>query len=465
MSEADSVLVVDDVSSLRDVMVGMLTMGGLRATAVESAEAALSALDGQSFDLVLSDVKMPGLDGLGLLRELKLRMPEVPVVLLTGEGTVAMAVEAMRTGAADFLLKGADNDEVLRVVRKELQASRSGREAPPRIACSPEPSVDGLVGSSPALTEARELIRKMAPSMATVLIRGEMGTGKELAARALHTLSPRAKGPFIKVNCAALPEGLFESELFGTEPGAFPGAVRKPGRVALAEGGTLFLDEIGELSPLVQPKLLRLLQESEYEKLGGTKTLKANVRVVAATNRNLEQMGTEKTFRADLFHRLKGMTLVLPPLREHAADIVPLAKHFVAALGAANGRPTSTLSPAALAQLQAQEWTGNVRELQNFIERLVVLSEGPLLSEADVRRELARDQITAVKVIVSTAESLPERRREVERAAVQEALEKAGGNCTLAARLLDVSRRTFYNKMRELGVRPYRAGKPAASPV
>jgi DNA-binding NtrC family response regulator len=454
MTETNSVLVVDDDEAVGRVLAALLTQDGLEATLVGTAEAALVALEAGAFDLVLSDVRMPGLDGLGLLKVLRSRMPDVPVVLLTAHGTVSMAVEAMREGAADFLLKPFSRDEVLYVVRKALGANRASREAPPaRAAVTEEAGSDGMIGSSPALEEARGLIRLAAKSAATVLIRGETGTGKELAARAIHSLSARAAKPFVRLNCGSLPEALFESELFGYEKGAFTGAIaRKPGRVELAEGGTLFLDEVGELGPTVQVKLLRLLQEKEYERLGGTETLKANVRVVAATHRALEQMTAQGAFREDLFYRLNVVPIGLPALRAHPGDVAPLARHFASTLGRANGHPGASLSTAALALLEAQSWPGNVRQLQNFIERLLVLSPQPDdLSEADVARELARNGPPPTST--AAAESLEEHRREAERAAVKEALTKARGNRALAARLLGISRRTLYNKLDELGLR------------
>ena len=404
MAETNSVLVVDDDSAVGRVLVAQLKQDGLQATLVGSAEAALEALEKTAFDMVLSDVQMPGLDGMGLLRALKERMPEIPVVLLTAHGSVPMAVTAMREGAADFLLKPFDKDQVLFVVRKALGGSRSTREAPPVAPQLEQPTVDGMVGSSPALEEARGLIRKAAKSASTVLIRGENGTGKELAARAIHALSPRASKPFVRLNCGSLPENLFESEVFGYEKGAFTGAVgHKPGRVELAEGGTLFLDEIGELGPSVQVKLLRLLQEREYEPLGGTKTMQADVRVVAATHRPLEEMIRQGTFREDLFYRLSVVPILLPPLRSYPPDIVPLAKHFVSTLGRANGRPEASLSAGALALLSAQSWPGNVRQLQNFIERLLVLSaDGPVLGELDVKRELSRGAAAPVIAAMTT---------------------------------------------------------------
>ncbi|MBE2249091.1 MAG: sigma-54-dependent Fis family transcriptional regulator [Myxococcus sp.] len=452
-----SVLVVDDDVAVGSVLAALLKQDGLEATFVPSAQAALATLEKRPFDLVMSDVRMPGMDGFALLATLKRLMPEVPVVLLTAHGTVSMAVEAMKAGAIDFILKPFAKDEVVYCARKALGLSKAPREAPPAHEL---PGSDGMVGRSPALDAAKALIARAAQSQATVLILGETGTGKELAARAIHAGSARAKEPFVRLTGGAIPDALFESELFGYEKGAFTGAVhRKPGRVELAKGGTLFLDEVGELSMAIQVKLLRLVQEREFERVGGTETLEADVRFVAATHRGLEQMVKDGTFREDLFYRLNVIPIVLPPLRERAEDVEALASHFVRTLGKANGRPNATLSPEALKLLAAQPWPGNVRQLQNFLERLVVLSSADALGAADVQRELGRagaPTTSAAPVAApasGTAASLDDRRKDAERVAVQQALDQARGNRALAARLLGVSRRTLYYKLEALGLK------------
>ncbi len=453
MSDAAAVLVVDDDEAVGKVLAALLTQDGHRATWVGSAEAALATLEKKAFDAVISDVRMPGLSGLELLKLVRVKWPELPVVLLTAHGTVPMAVDAMRDGAADFMLKPFNREEVLFVVRKALYGSAGERAAPPRQSRSKVESTDGMVGTSSSLEEARALIRQAAPSTATVLILGETGTGKELAARALHSMSPRKGKPFVRLNCGALPENLFESELFGYEKGAFTGAVnRKPGRVELAEGGTLFLDEVGELSQASQVKLLRLIQEKEFERLGGTETLKADVRIVAATHRSLPEMVKANTFREDLYYRLNVVPISMPPLRSRPDDLEPLVKHFLSTLGPQNGRAKASLGAGAMALVAAQQWKGNVRQLQNFIERLTVLAPpGDLIEEATVLRELARLGGEVVEA-VSSSDSLPERRKDAERQAVEEALKKAAGNRSVAARLLGVSRRTLYNKLESLGL-------------
>ena len=450
MTSRATILIVDDDAAVGRVLAALLAQDGHQATLVLHAEAALVELERRSFDLVISDVRMPGMDGMQLLALIRKSMPEVPVVLLTAHGTVALAVEAMRAGAADFLLKPFAREEVLFVVKKALGFSAAERESPPAQA-----SADGLVGASPALAEARELIAKASQSNASVLVLGETGTGKELVARAIHNRSARAKGPFVRVTGGALPDTLFESELFGYEKGAFTGAaIRKPGRVELAKGGTLFLDEVGELPLPLQVKLLRLLQEREFERLGGTETIKADVRIIAATHRPLEQMAREGTFREDLFYRLNVIPLVLPPLRARLSDVDELAKYFVVQLGQAHGRPKASIADDALPLLREQQWPGNVRQLQNFVERLVVLSNGDLLTSADVKRELARSgaPVGAASPLAEDG-SLDGRRREVEKVAVEEALVKAKGNRSLAARLLGISRRSLYYKLEALEVK------------
>ena len=345
MSDAASVLVVDDDEAVGKVLAALLVQGGLRATWVGSAEAALATLEKKVYDLVLSDVRMPGLSGLDLLKMVKLKWTEMPVILITAHGTVPMAVEAMRDGAADFMLKPFQRDEVLFVVNKALSGSAAERAAPPRAGRAKVESADGMVGTSPAVEEVRQLIRQVAPSTATALVLGETGTGKELAARALHSLSPRKDKPFVAVNCSAFTETLFESELFGHEKGAFTGAERrKAGRVELAEGGTLFLDEIGELSPTLQVKLLRLMQEKTFERVGGTEPIKAEVRIVAATHRSLQDMVKAGTFREDLFYRLNVVRITVPPLRDRPGDVEVLVRHFLSVFGPANGRPKASVN-------------------------------------------------------------------------------------------------------------------------
>ncbi|NBD07605.1 MULTISPECIES: sigma-54 dependent transcriptional regulator [Corallococcus] len=459
MSEAlkGHVLVVDDDPALLKVLGALLTQAGLTPHPAPSAKDALTLLARRPIDVVLSDVRMPGMSGMELLAEVGRGWPDVPVLLMTAHGTVPLAVEAMKAGAADFVLKPFDREELLFTLKKALLHTQEA----PGPARAQGKAQDGLfVGTGRAMSEVKALLAKAAQGTATVLLRGESGTGKELAARALHEGSPRRSGPFVKLHCAALPDTLLESELFGYEKGAFTGAAtRKPGRVELAHGGTLFLDEIGDVSPSVQVKLLRVLQEREFERLGGTQTVKVDVRFVAATHQPLEDGVRRGTFREDLFYRLNVVPLWLPTLRERPEDIASLSLHFLDVHARANGRPRFTLSEDGLQALQAQPWPGNVRQLQNFLERLVVLSDGPVLTGADVARELARQPGIAPPPVAapppraaSDSVTLESRRKDVEKEALADALKRAGDNRTLAARLLGVSRRTLYNKLEEHGL-------------
>jgi two-component system response regulator AtoC len=447
------ILVVDDDPAIGAVLSALLSQEQMTADWFKDGVAALAALDGGDYDAVLTDVRMPGLDGMALLDRITAQRPELPVVLLTAHGNVPMAVEAMKRGAADFLLKPFDRDGLLFVLRKAMLAAEH------EAASLERPASKALLGASPAMRELEELIGRAARGTATVLIRGESGTGKELVARALHDASPRHAGPFVKLHCAALPESLLESELFGYEKGAFTGAsTRKPGRIELAHGGTLFLDEIGEIPLAMQVKLLRVIQEREFERLGGHETVHVDVRFLAATHRDLETLVQKEQFREDLFYRLNVVRLRLPPLRERAGDVALLARHFCPVHARANRRPALTLTDEMVSLLAAQPWPGNVRQLENFIERLVVLADGPQLSMDDVLRELASERPRPSAAAADASRdgahdlSLGESRRKSERAALQAALARAGNNRTLAARLLRVSRRTLYTKLDEHGL-------------
>jgi DNA-binding NtrC family response regulator len=403
---------------------------------------------------------MPGMDGMTLLDRIGARFPGLPVVLVTAHGSVALAVEAMKRGAADFVQKPFDKDEIGFVVEKALASSRRARAGVPAPPAGRDRS---FIGESLAMQEVFATIRKVAPTNATVLVRGETGTGKELVARALHETSPRKDEAFVTVHCAALPETLLESELFGHERGAFTGAAqRKPGRIELAHKGTLFLDEIGEIPRSVQVKLLRVIQERELERVGGTQTIRVDVRIVAATHRDLEAMVEAGEFREDLFYRLAVVPITIPPLRERTDDAARLARHFVSDLAKSSTHATLRIDDDAVALLAEQPWPGNVRQLQNFVERLVVLADEDVIRRADVERELTRIPGVAARADGAAAAgasmdetgglSLDTRRKETEKEALVKALAHAGNNRTRAARLLEVSRRTLYNKLKEHGL-------------
>jgi two-component system response regulator AtoC len=458
---AETVLVVDDEPGVGKVLGAILKQEGVGSRYAPTAEAGLRVLAEESIDAVVCDLRMPGMDGMAFLAAVQREGSGVPVVLLTAHGTVSTAVEAMRAGAADFVLKPFDRGEILYAVRKALTLSRNTRAVAP---APPPPSEapGGFVGRSPAMRAVYELIRRAAASQATVLLRGESGTGKEVAARALHAASSRGAGPFVKVQCAALPETLLEAELFGHEKGAFSGAIqRKPGRFELAQGGTLFLDEIGDVSPAIQVKLLSVLQDRRFERLGGTRTLEADVRLVAATHRNLEAMVKQGAFREDLFYRLNVVPIRLPALRERGDDVRSLLAHFGELAARTHGRPDVRFAPDAVDLLAARPWPGNVRQLQNFVERMVVLAPAPLITAAVVTDELRREEGDAAPAPAPAPDApiaghdgalLDAYRRESERRAIREALDRADNNRTLAARILGISRRMLQYKLAELEI-------------
>lgn len=448
MAEEGCALVAARSDSARDELAALLVESGLEVVSVASAKEALQALQARPCDLVLADTLLPDSSGLELLERVRLVWPEVPVVLMSGDADVRAAVEAMRAGAADVVSKPIVADELRYSVAKALKLSERAREATPEL-----PARTVLLGDSLAMREVHALIRRAAPTSSTVLVRGESGTGKELVARMIHEKSPRAHGPFVRVHCAALPDTLLESELFGYERGAFTGATsRKPGRVELAEGGSLFLDEIGDITPAMQVKLLRLLQEKEYDPLGGTRTVSADVRFIAATNRNLEAMVRAKELREDLFYRLNVIPIWIPPLRERPEDIAALAARFFGEQALAAGRPEMRLHDDAVAALKPRKWRGNVRELQNFIERLVVLSDATDVGAREIERELGRQPGLSTQGVPAGSGPLEARVRAAERDALCAALRSANDNRSAAARLLGISRRTLYTKLEEHGL-------------
>ncbi|MBW2522772.1 MAG: sigma-54-dependent Fis family transcriptional regulator [Deltaproteobacteria bacterium] len=439
----------DEVSAAQ--LSAILERLGSSTSVAPSVRAALDRLSEHPVALALVEWSAPGVEGRTLLATLGRNFPELPVVVLARQPTVAAAVEAMRAGAADYLPHPVGAVALTESLAR-LDLGRV-RAAPPGGVRSAREQ--RLIGTSDQLTSCLERIDRAARGTATVLLRGESGTGKELAAREIHRRSERAAGPFVKIHCAALPDTLLESELFGYERGAFSGAMaRKLGRVDLARGGTLFLDEVGDVKPAIQVKLLSLLQDREYERLGGTETLRADVRFIAATHRDLESMVASGKLRQDLFYRLNVLPVWMPPLRARGRDVVLLARHFCAVLGAQNGKPDLCFDDQALALLMAQPWPGNVRQLQNVVERLVVLSDGVRVRRVEVEAELtgAPDQAPSVPSPPSDPRRLERHRRDAERQALIEALRAARYNRTRAARMLGVSRRTLYNRLRAHGL-------------
>lgn len=443
------ILIVDDERHTLDALGVILRREGHTALTATSGTEALKHLDEQDVDIVLSDVKMPAMDGLSLLRQIKSEYTGVVVVMMSGHQDVNSAVEAMKEGAFDYLVKPFGKEDVIRTIQKALahqallvENLTLRRQVSDRFARAQ------VIGSSPYWRKICDMVEQVAPAKATVLITGESGTGKELIASLLHRLSPRGDRPFITLNAAALPATLLEAELFGYEKGAFTGAQqRKPGRFELADGGTLFLDEIGEMPMEVQVKLLRVLQDGIFERLGGTRTQQVDVRVVAATNKDLTQEVEAQRFRLDLYYRLNVITLHLPPLRERREDIPLLVSHFLRKYAVQNHKEVTAIQQQALQRLEAYDWPGNVRELENVIERAVVLGQGSTVGIAELPDHLQE------KVPVLPANdhfSLPVNATlaEIERAAIVQALQQSSGNRQAAARTLDIGVATLYRKLK-----------------
>ena len=380
-SSGARLLVVDDEAHQREMLSGILERAGYRVETAATATEALAALGKNPFDLVLTDQKMPGLDGLALLEQVQTLQMELPVVMMTAFGSVSEAVAAMKKGAADYLTKPFEREELLLVLDKALRHRRLEEEvAALRGVLKERYRLGNIIGTSEPMQEVFSLIERVAQTDVPILIRGESGTGKELVARAIHARSLRASGPFVALNCAAVPETLLESEFFGHERGAFTGATRAhPGRFEQASGGTLFLDEIGAMRIDLQAKLLRAIQEKEVQRLGSTAVTTVDVRILAATGENLEEAIRRKTFREDLFYRLNVVPVTLPPLRERTEDLPLLVHHFVTAAAARFGRDGLTISPEVMDRLQMHPWLGNVRELENCIERMALLARGSRL--------------------------------------------------------------------------------------
>jgi DNA-binding NtrC family response regulator len=388
-------LIVDDEPRMTQILAMLAGRWGYEHRTAANGPEALALLQDFAPEIVLSDVKMPQMEGSELLTHIKARSPETAVIMMTAYATVKSAVDAMKAGAFDYIMKPFDNEELRLAIERASEYSRLKQDnAYMRRELGSRYSVDRIVGDSPALNEVLTLIERVAPTRATVLVTGESGTGKELVAKAIHFRSQRASGPYVRVNCAALAESLLESELFGHEKGAFTGAVRTHrGKFEEADGGTIFLDEIGETSNNFQSKLLRVLQEGVVTRVGGNSQLKVDVRVVAATNRDLRAEVKAGNFREDLFFRLNVVPIHLPPLRERREDIIPLGQHFARQIAEDNNLPIRLLSPEALEVLAAQEWPGNVRELENTIERAIILSRSPTIGPEDLLLPGARGTI------------------------------------------------------------------------
>lgn len=460
-----SILVVEDEPKLRRLLELQLADEGFRARSAESAEAGLQLANKEPFDLVLSDFKLPGMTGVEFLQALKRVNANVPVVIMTAYGTVEAAVESMKAGASDYVLKPFSLAELVLVIRKELAARELRDENRAlREALGKRYEYRNVVAQSDKMQGVLALVERVAATNATVLLGGESGVGKDLIARAIHEHSQRASGPFVKINSTAIPENLLESELFGYEKGAFSGATSsKPGKFELADKGTLFLDEIGDVPPATQVKLLRVLQDREFERLGGTKTIKVDVRLIAATNRDLRAAIEEGAFREDLYYRLNVVAIDIPPLREHKEDISPLANFFLEKFARESHQPVRKLKPEALRKLVDYYWPGNARELENIIARAATMASGDLLDAADIHFD---SESPSHRAAASGAPVLPPGMtlEKWEEEMIRAALRQANGNKSQAARALGLSRNALRYRLSKMGVPDPEDGPHAAHP-
>ena len=445
------ILIVDDEKSVREMLRKVLEYEGYEPVEAADGSQALADVGGGDFDAMLLDIKMPGMDGMEVLKKVVENHPEVPVIMISGHGTISTAVEATKLGAFDFLEKPLDRDRILLTLRNAVFAGKLAAEK-----ASLEKELGKgfeLVGESEPIEDLRKDIEKLAPTRASILLLGENGVGKGVVARAIHSHSDRSGERFVEVSCAAIPDDLIESELMGHEKGAFTGAsVRKPGKFELANGGTIFLDEIGDMSPRVQAKVLRVLEEQEFERVGGTDTLRVDVRVLAATNKNIPDLIAKGDFREDLYFRLNTVTLNIPPLRERREDIPLLAEHFTRIYCDMYGLKLKRMEPGLLRTLEAYSWPGNVRELRNIIERMVITSSGELVTSGDLP-PLSED-VCAGRDDLMDAHNYDEYRKASDRAFLIKHLEENRWNISRTAERLGMQRSSLYKKMSSLGISP-----------
>jgi len=445
-----TILIVEDEAKMRRLLELNLAEDGFSTLSAGDAETGVKLLRENTVNLVVTDLKLPGMNGLEFLHSIKRQNAALPVVVMTAFGSVETAVEAMKAGASDYVLKPFSLSEMRMVIRKELdvhnlrEENRSLREALGKRYSHPN-----VVARSVKMQEVLATVERVAPTNSTVLLGGESGVGKDLIARAIHEKSRRASGPFIKINSSAIPENLLESELFGYEKGAFTGAATsKPGKFELADKGTLFLDEIGDVPPAIQVKLLRVLQEREFERLGGTRTVKVDVRLIAATNRDLREALEQGTFREDLYYRLNVVPIDIAPLRQRKEDIPDLVNLFISRFAGDSGKPVKSIAPAAMQILVNYHWPGNVRELQNIIERACALAKGPVLEAADIHLDLRPAKPANDGGFLPEGMTLEQWEDEM----IQEALRRANGNKSQAARLLGLSRNALRYRLSKIGI-------------
>ena len=451
MTRKPALLIVEDEKNTREGLAHAL-QDRYSILLADSAEAALRLMDENAVDVVVTDLRLPGMDGVEFVRRASAHDSQPLCILLTAYGSIETAVEAMRSGAADFLTKPVNLDQLELVVERAFRSRRLEAENRDlRRQLDKRYGLDTLIGRSPNMEAMFETIQQVAPTRASVLIQGESGTGKELVARALHQLSPRSKGPFVAVHCAALSPTLLESELFGHEKGAFTGAIeRRQGRFEISEGGTLFLDEISEVDPAIQVKLLRVLEDRTFERVGGREVIRADFRLIAATNRDLASLAADGKFRQDLFFRLNVVTITIPPLRERVNDIPLFVRHYLRQFARENGKIAADLHPEAMEALMAYSWPGNVRELRNAVERMVVLSNSPTLTLKDVPPAVRNARPAEAAGEIGQGASLKDANKQM----ILAALEANGGNRSLAARQLGISRRTLHRKLNAFGISP-----------
>jgi len=451
---SDTVLIVDDEQNIRKVLSAQIKRHGLQVLDASNGKEALSACRNNSISSVITDLKMPVMDGMELLRTLNQEFPQIPVIMITAHGTVETAVSAIKNGAFDYITKPFDHSEMKRVLMNAISTFQATQKevSPPYL----DPDLH-IIGGTHAMHDIFDLVHKVADSPSSVLLTGESGTGKELIAQALHNKSSRRSAPFIKINCAAIPENLIESELFGYEKGAFTGAINsKPGRFELADKGTLFLDEIGEISPNMQVKLLRAIQEMAFERVGGLKTISVDVRLITATNRNLEDGIADGWFREDLYYRLNVVPIKLPPLRNRKEDIPHLVNYFIEIFNKKLKKSVKRVDPEVMRAIQAFSWPGNVRQLENFLERMVLLAPAEALISEQLPQELsiastALDASLLPKGALKAA--VKETTLKMEKQMIKKALQETDGNVTHAAKQLGISRKSLQNKMKELSLR------------
>jgi DNA-binding NtrC family response regulator len=445
----DKVLVVDDELNMRLVLSAMLKKEGYEVASAADGYEALQILTSGRIAAVVTDLKMPRIDGMELLRRIREDFPEVPVVMITAHGTVATAVEALKKGALDYITKPFELEELKNVISKAVKT----RNLKDNELFLPPEEIEraGIIGASQSTLEVFDAIKRVAPTTTTILITGETGTGKELVAEAIHRNSPRTNNPLIKVNCAAIAETLMESELFGHEKGAFTGAViAKPGRFELAHKGTLFLDEVGEIPRDMQVKLLRVLQKQEFERVGGVKTIKVDVRIIAATNKNLQKSVQDGSFREDLYYRLNVFPIPVPPLRERTDDILPLVKFFIEKFNLKLDMGISGVDDGVRDMLLRYPWPGNIRELENLIERMMLLAKSDVLSSSEIPAEFNEAPVVGVTQVDDTRtlkDAMRAHIENVERQMIMKCLEESDWNVTKTAKILGLSRKGLQLKM------------------